>query len=566
MIEPRIPDDEADRLAALRRYEILDTLPEQAYDDITLLAAEICGTPIAAISLVDGGRQWFKSKLGLAVEQTDRNIAFCAHAILDPKQPLIVGDASRDDRFAHNPLVTGAPSIRFYAGAPLVTPDGFAVGTLCVIDQVPRTLTPRQVQALLVLSREVITQLELRSNLKRLEQTVRDLERAEAELQRSRAQELALKDRFISHVSHELRSPLTAIYGFVTLLLDGLVGPLNEEQRGSLGIVLRNTLQLKEMIQDLLELTRSKAGKLRVEPRALRVEEPIEDILRAARLTAEGKGIQVEAEVAAELPPLVADPVRLRQILSNLVENAINHTPAGGRISIRAEIDPSDAGLARLSVTDSGCGIAAEHCERVFEHLFQVEHGFDAGRKGLGLGLAICKEVVRRHGGRIWVESEVGRGSSFFFTLPLLDLEREIASRLRDGGDADAHAVLISVVARPDGGRIEDSHDSALNAVWESLAACLDPTRDVVLPRLGRAEDSERFAAVALTDERGAEVIKQRLERLLPKSSASEGSGLCVRVQVWLLDVAHAAPGKRGAARARELAERVEELLAEVSK
>ena len=177
------PANESLRLETLRGYEILDSAPEAAFDDLTLLASYVCETPIALISLIDADRQWFKSKIGVSVSETSRDIAFCASAILQP-DIFIVPDATQDQRFAHNPLVITDPKIRFYAGSTL-TANGHALGTLCVLDQIPRELNPEQQEALRALSRQVLAQLELRRNLKRLEQALAARGRAEAERQRT---------------------------------------------------------------------------------------------------------------------------------------------------------------------------------------------------------------------------------------------------------------------------------------------------------------------------------------------------------------------------------------------
>jgi diguanylate cyclase (GGDEF)-like protein len=167
-MEALLPTNEATRLAALRDYAILDTSAEQAYDDITKMAAYICDTPVALMSLVDEDRQWFKSKVGLTVNQTPRSQAFCAHAVLQPDEVMVINDASRDARFADNPLVLSDPAIRFYAGAPLVTASGTAIGTVCVIDKVPRELNAPKIEALKALARQVVAQLELRRSLVQL--------------------------------------------------------------------------------------------------------------------------------------------------------------------------------------------------------------------------------------------------------------------------------------------------------------------------------------------------------------------------------------------------------------
>lgn len=179
-----LPPDEPERLEVLRELRILDTEAETAYDDITLLASHVCSTPMSLMSLVDESRQWFKSKVGLDASETPREQAFCAHAILKPNEVMIVPDASADDRFRDNPLVTDEPRIRFYAGVPLTTQSGHALGALCVIDRVPRQLEDGEMSALRALGRQVIGQLELRRALAQLDKYRADLETLNRDLER----------------------------------------------------------------------------------------------------------------------------------------------------------------------------------------------------------------------------------------------------------------------------------------------------------------------------------------------------------------------------------------------
>jgi GAF domain-containing protein len=179
-----LPDNEAERLTVLRGYQILDTAPDREFDLITALASRICDTPIALISLVDERRQWFKSNIGLNVSETNRNVAFCGHAILQ-REVLHVSDAKMDKRFADNPLVTGDPHIRFYAGAPLVTENGLALGTVCVIDQKPRTLTKEQRESLTLLSRLAMSLLDFRKQLREISKVTSEREWLISELRRT---------------------------------------------------------------------------------------------------------------------------------------------------------------------------------------------------------------------------------------------------------------------------------------------------------------------------------------------------------------------------------------------
>jgi anti-sigma regulatory factor (Ser/Thr protein kinase) len=227
--------DEAARLAALRRYRILDTQPERAFDDLTMLASHICGTPMALITLVDADRQWFKSRVGLTIAETSRAVSFCAHAIQE-HDLFIVPDALADVRLRDNPFVTGEAHIRFYAGAPLVTPDGHALGTLCVIDRVSRTLTTDQVEALEALRRQVQSQLELRRNLFELEHALAERDRAEA-AQTKLIEELRLAHDNVRKLSGlmpfcstcQFTMTIPADPGAIPTLTDGVTQVLHEK-------------------------------------------------------------------------------------------------------------------------------------------------------------------------------------------------------------------------------------------------------------------------------------------------------------------------------------------------
>jgi len=235
----------------------------------------------------------------------------------------------------------------------------------------------------------------------------------------SRKEQVRFQDEFLSNVSHELRSPLSAIKQFTTILLNGVAGELNQEQRRYQQIVLKNVGQLQSMIDDLLEVTRLEAGKLTIEPVRLSVAEAVTDTLDTLRETARAKGVGLSCNLPADLAPVHADRIRLRQILIILLDNAIKFTPTGGTVAIRARPLPDDPRFVVVEVSDSGCGVSPEVAGRLFDRLYQAADHGQGSRKGLGLGLHICKGLVTRQGGRIWLEPRATQGSTFAFTLPL---------------------------------------------------------------------------------------------------------------------------------------------------
>ncbi len=242
------------------------------------------------------------------------------------------------------------------------------------------------------------------------------------ELEQIRQDQMRFKDEFLSHVSHELRSPLTAIKQFTTILLGGLAGELNPEQREYQEIVLRNIRQLQAMIDDLLEVTRLETGKLTVEPERVSVVIAVTDSFNTLQGSARAKGVALSYDLPPNLPSANADATRLRQILIILLDNAIKFTPEGGAVTIRARVFHKDPRFLLLEVTDTGIGISPEMGQRIFERLYQVSERTETSRKGLGLGLHICKELVTRQGGEIWAERRSDNGSVFSFTLPIFSL------------------------------------------------------------------------------------------------------------------------------------------------
>jgi two-component system cell cycle sensor histidine kinase/response regulator CckA len=275
---------------------------------------------------------------------------------------------------------------------------------------------------------------------------------AEEALDRIRQDQLRFKDEFLSHVSHELRSPLTAIKQFTSILIGGVAGELNKEQREYQEIVLKNIRQLQSMIDDLLEVTRLQTGKLTIDLEDVSVSDAVTDSFNTLQETARAKGVTLSCDVPPDLAHAHADQTRLRQILIILLDNAIKFTPHGGAAHIQARLLTEDPRFLLLEVSDTGCGISPAIAERLFERLYQMSEPIQASRKGLGLGLYICKELVTRQGGQIWAKSRPQQGSTFSFTLPAFSHTRLIIPLIRASNpdESIASRLVSAVVSRDD--------------------------------------------------------------------------------------------------------------------
>jgi signal transduction histidine kinase len=337
--------------------------------------------------------------------------------------------------------------------------------------------------------------------------------RMQAETDLIRTNQMQFQDEFLSHVSHELRSPLTAIYQFVTILLDRLAGELNLEQHEYLEIVLRNVKQLQSMINDLLEVTRVRVGKLRINLQCTSVSDAIVYTVNTLRGAATAKGITLSSPMD-RLPSVTADPTRIRQILIVLVDNAIKFTPSGGAVKVQTKVFEEDPGFLRVEVSDTGCGIRPDMAERIFEHLYQITDPGQAGRKGLGLGLYISKELVTSQGGKIWVSSEPQKGSHFFFTVPIFSLASWIAPLLtHEKKTGEAIAVLAVEMGSRAGWLSPDVRKEMSYLARSLLQQCLRPESDVLLPNMDSPGVSELFFVVVYTQVYGAEIISERIRR-----------------------------------------------------
>jgi len=307
MISAPIPENEAERLEALRRYQILDTRSDPVFDDLAALASYVCGTPIALVSLVDSDRQWIKARVGLDVSETPRDVSFCAHTIL-ANDTMVVEDALADSRFADNPLVTTDPKIRFYAGAKLTTSDGYALGSLCVIDRVPRKLTSAQKEALQALSRQVVAQMEYKRNVLEMAEIIADRKQTEELKAANQAAEAAsrAKSEFLANISHELRTPLNGVIGMTELVLDS---ELTSEQRENLDVVKSSADSLLSLVNHILDFSEIESGKAGPEAAEYGLRDILNEVVELTAPRARAKGIRLVCHMRPDVPDvLIGDP------------------------------------------------------------------------------------------------------------------------------------------------------------------------------------------------------------------------------------------------------------------
>jgi len=398
MLAPKFPENEIQRQAAVEKYELLDTLPEECYDNITSLMAYVCETPISLVTLLDKKRNFLKSHHGIPFNESPREISFCGHAINSDDMITIVEDARLDERFADNPLVTEYQAI-FYAGVPLIDPNGYKLGTLCVYDNKPRKLDQNQIDALLAMSKQVMNLFELHYQNLLLRKFQEKLERRNQEL-----------DKFASIVSHDLKSPLSNIIALTELLEGDLKGKLDGHSLEYLEHLKKSSYNLKQYIDGLLNYYRSE-DYLRHEKEEVDMPSLVEELIEM--LGAEDEDIDIY--YSGPKRPILVNKIALMQLLINLVGNAVKYnSKAQRRVEIKLH---KDSGFYKFQVIDNGDGISPDFIESMFE-LFSVGGTTDRdGNVGTGIGLAIVKKILTDIGGEVDVSTKLGEGTTISFTI-----------------------------------------------------------------------------------------------------------------------------------------------------
>jgi signal transduction histidine kinase len=401
-----LPEEEPFRLDELRSLEVLDTDQDPELQSIAQIAAHTLNVPIALVSLVDANRQWFKAKIGLDATETHRDYAFCAHAILQ-SEPLVIEDALSDSRFADNPLVTGEPGIRFYAGAPLVTRNGYRIGTLCTIGLEPRTISENELKTLQLLASLAVDSIQ-REKQRRETQAV-------IEQHESQADGPALN---LSNLAHELRTPLRHIISFSNLIQGELTDNGQDlRHKGYLDIIRQSGQHLNRLIENVMRFEKaSLKDSLKIGPQ--NTTKIISEITNSFSNTLSVKQQTVVFRNPDDTITALADATSLRQIMINLLSNASKHCPDGTNIFV--DISPAD-GHQKMSIRiqDNGPGVPDSVLTALGKPFLRGLTTKEAGTEGHGLGLYISKRLCAAMDGELKLERLFAGGTCATVTIPV---------------------------------------------------------------------------------------------------------------------------------------------------
>ena len=394
--------EEEKRLQALRRYKVLDTEAESVYDALTKLASYVCGTPISLVSLIDADRQWSKSQHGINAGSVPRDISFCTHAI-ENDEILYISDATKDPRFASNPLVIEEPNIRFYAGAPLKAPCGSILGTICVVDFKPRELNEQQLDALSTISKQVIDQFELRITNIKLEN--------ESEIIKDLIEE---RDQLMYSLSHDLRGAFSSIIGLSDLLTDNVINGSLEDAQEVVKFIKKTGETSLQLLEDVLQWSMNRDDRGEFEPVSIKLRRLVDSVRDVLDVNFARKKQKVRISCDQNLW-VKCDEHMLFSVLYNLLSNACKFTPEGGTLSLEAKPMP---GVIEIFVIDNGVGMSQDRLNTILSETQVQSIKGTAGERGTGLGLLLCKKFVERNNGTIQVRSELNKGTTFRLKIP----------------------------------------------------------------------------------------------------------------------------------------------------
>ncbi|MDB5280643.1 MAG: histidine kinase [Ferruginibacter sp.] len=395
-----LPKNEKQRLQALYDYGILDTLSEKEYDSITKIAAQICNVPASLITFLDKDRQWFKSHLGISIKETPRELSFCNYTIIDPDKVLVVPDLRVDERFYQNPLVTGEPNAVFYAGAPLITPDGFVLGSICVLDGKINNLTDEQFDALKGLAQQVVTRLELQKKIKELNLIQKKLKEANKNLK-----------SFAHIVSHDMKTPLANILLVSRSFKKNYEQYFDENAVPYFDLIDKSAKELLVFIDEILIQSEN------INKDARRSETLIDShsvLIKVIDLVAPPADIEINLK--GEFPKVPMNKISLQQVFQNLITNAIKYNDKEkGEINITCM---SDNSFHYFQISDNGSGMEKQDLAKIFKERQTLNKIDRFGNTGTGIGLASVKNILETCGGKIMVTSEKNTVSTFKICIP----------------------------------------------------------------------------------------------------------------------------------------------------
>lgn len=407
MIPAELLPNEEERLAELLRYELIDSERESDFDDIVNLASTLCQSEIALISLIDDCKQWFKAKKGLDADETPRDIAFCTHAI-HQDEIFEICDATKDDRFYDNPLVTGHPYIRFYAGQPINSARGYKLGTLCLIDNYPRKLTETERYTLKILARQVERRIELRLKIKELQQSLQLIDQQKEALKSTNI----LQDQVLSVLAHDLRNPLASLQQLLELIDYDAIEV--EDMQSIIKEIRPNLNQSISQLEDVLNWGKEQIESKQINWQIFSVDAIAKKCLNWVKNNAKQKGIILTKKIAPDIK-VFGDKNLVEIILRNLLVNAIKFSHKSNKVALFAyqKLD-----RVCIGVKDNGVGISPEKVNKILHGHERCSSLGTAREKGTGLGLILCQTYLTKMNTKLNVVSKENKGCTFYFILP----------------------------------------------------------------------------------------------------------------------------------------------------